>query len=195
MNLYRAAVPHSGFGLLNELIADKPLGAFVFTSNVDGHFEKAGFDADRILEVHGSIHYLQCSVPCREDVWPAGELEIVIDESTFRADEPLPRCPHCGAMARPNILMFRDGQWLWKRMEEQEARLQPWLQALAGYSLAIVECGAGGAIPTVRNFSERMKEYGGTLIRINPRESQGPEGCISIAMGAAQALHEIAAAR
>jgi len=190
-NLYRATPPHAGFGILQKWAVNKALGAFVFTSNVDNHFQKSGFESERVLEVHGSILHLQCSVPCREEVWEAGDLQVAIDESNFEADEPLPRCPHCGALARPNILMFRDGQWLWKRMEEQEVRLQAWLQSLAGHSMAIIECGAGAAIPTVRRFSEKMQEFGGTLIRINPREADGPEGCISIESGAGHALREI----
>lgn len=31
----------------------------MFTSNVDGAFEKAGYDPARIIECHGSIHWLQ----------------------------------------------------------------------------------------------------------------------------------------
>lgn len=34
---------------------------FVVTSNVDGHFTKANYPSDRIFEVHGTIHHLQCN--------------------------------------------------------------------------------------------------------------------------------------
>ena len=34
---------------------------FVVTSNVDGHFQKAGFSDDQIYECHVSIHHLQCT--------------------------------------------------------------------------------------------------------------------------------------
>ena len=37
-------------------------GGFVFTSNVDGQFQKAGFRGN-VLECHGSIHHLQRLVP------------------------------------------------------------------------------------------------------------------------------------
>ncbi len=40
-----------------------PNGAFVFTTNVDGQFQKAGFAAGRICEIHGSIHHLQPADP------------------------------------------------------------------------------------------------------------------------------------
>ena len=49
-NLYRATQPHAGFSILKQWCEQAPAGYFVFTSNVDGHFQKAGFDADRIVE-------------------------------------------------------------------------------------------------------------------------------------------------
>ncbi len=36
---------------------------------------------------------------------------VAVDERTIRANEPLPRCPHGRAFARPNILMFGDWGW------------------------------------------------------------------------------------
>src|ERR1700746_1574216 len=60
--------------------AAKKYGAFVFTSNVDGHFQKARFPDNRVLECHGSIHLLQCARPCSSDVWAADDLHPEIDE-------------------------------------------------------------------------------------------------------------------
>ncbi|TXI35542.1 MAG: hypothetical protein E6Q58_00055 [Niabella sp.] len=37
--------------------------SFVVTSNVDGHFQTI-FNEKQVYEVHGSIHYLQCSSCC-----------------------------------------------------------------------------------------------------------------------------------
>src|ERR1051326_5968795 len=56
LNLYRRTPPHAGFRQLLQMCETKSGGYFVFTSNVDGHFQKAGFAGDRILECHGSIH-------------------------------------------------------------------------------------------------------------------------------------------
>jgi len=77
--LYRETAPHAGFAILKDWAARKPLGAFVFTSNVDGQFQKAGFDREAIVECHGSIHSLQCARPCGPGIWPADELEPDID--------------------------------------------------------------------------------------------------------------------
>lgn len=190
-NLYRDTPPHQGFAILKSWSDSKANGAFVFTSNVDGHFQKAGFSDAQVCEVHGSILYLQCSQPCGDAVWPAGDLDVTVDESTFEAEEPLPKCPNCGKVARPNILMFSDGQWIWNRTQEQQTRLETWLGDLEGAELAVVEVGAGKAIPTVRRLSEQMQRFGATLVRINPREADGPPGTVSLSSGALSALQSL----
>ncbi len=131
--LYRNTVPHEGFAILRELGARLRHGAFVFTSNVDGQFQRAGFDPARLVECHGSIHHLQCTRPCSDAIWPADTVRPVIDPATCRMAPPLPTCPHCGALARPNILMFGDGAWIDTRSEAQYARLERWAAKCAGW--------------------------------------------------------------
>jgi NAD-dependent SIR2 family protein deacetylase len=197
LNLYRATTPHEGFTLLRQWAEAKPRGYFVYTSNVDGQFQKAGFDPARIVECHGSIHHLQCTAPCREDVWSAEEATLQIEEATLRAAPPLPTCPVCENVARPNVLMFDDWAWRVHRSGEQEKRFAVWLNGLPRDTrLTIVECGAGRAIPTVRWLSDRLASRGRsvTLVRINPRDSHVRRGGISLPLGAQDALCGIAEA-
>lgn len=56
--MYREAVPYAGFELLRGWTAARP--HFIFASNVDGQFQKAGIDEDAVCECRGSIHFLQC---------------------------------------------------------------------------------------------------------------------------------------
>ncbi len=95
LNLYRSARPHAGFQILLKWIERLSLDAFVFTSNVDGQFAKAGFDQQAIVECHGSIHHLQCVDGCSQKIWPADDLEVDVDMETIRARGELPRCPDC----------------------------------------------------------------------------------------------------
>ncbi|MBJ9939122.1 NAD-dependent protein deacetylase [Burkholderia multivorans] len=164
--LYRSTVPHAGFAILRRWTDAMPNGGFVLTSNVDGQFQKAGFDPARIVEIHGSIHALQCLRPCSDDTWDAAPFIPAVDEAACRLVGEPPRCPHCGGLARPNILMFGDAGWLGARYAEQERALQQWI-AQAG-RVAVVEIGAGTAIPTVRMLSEQL---GADVIRINAREA------------------------
>ncbi len=75
LELYRRTVPHGGFGILARWAERAPSGAFVFTSNVDGHFQLAGFPEDSVMECHGSIHFLQCVEECHQGIFPAGRSE------------------------------------------------------------------------------------------------------------------------
>ncbi len=193
-NMYRETQPHPGFSVLLDWARHKSQGYFVFTSNVDGHFQTAGFDGDRVLECHGSFATLQCAAACTSSTWPADDLELSIDETTFRAQAPLPACPNCGACARPNILMFGDGDWLDVNRRHQVDRYHAWLSTLpADASLAIIELGAGTAVPTVRWESEQLLQSfrNANLIRINPREPEGPAGTCAIDLGALDALLRI----
>lgn len=194
LNMYRNTVPHAGFSQLLEIGMSKPHGYFVFTSNVDGHFQKAGFSPERIVECHGSIHHLQCSVSCTNEIWEADGDVVSIDDDQFRALEPLPRCRNCPALARPNILMFGDWSWLGHRTDHQHERFSGWLDELAQQSatVAVIEMGAGGAIPTVRHTSERVfQRLNGKLIRINPRDDSVPTGHIGLPLGAADGIRQI----
>jgi NAD-dependent SIR2 family protein deacetylase len=192
MELYRRTAPHSGFSVLRGWASRMRRGGFVFTSNVDGHFERTGFAPDQIAEVHGSFAGMQCTNECGIGIFPGGSIEVAIDPETMRAVGRLPECPQCGALARPNILMFGDFEWLSARTDDQMRRLSLWLGRLDGAKLAIIECGAGQGVPTVRLTCQRIaKEYGGTLIRINTREPEVPPGHMSLSLGALAALRAI----
>ena len=187
LNLYRSTQPHDGYRLLREWSSSLPHGAFVFTSNVDGWFQKAGFDANRVMECHGSIHHLQCMRSCADKLWAADSVNPVVDNAMCRLVSPLPKCPDCGALARPNILMFGDWNWLDTRTQMQRVRLQDWLMD-AG-SVVVIELGAGIHIPTVRQFGQQL---GHPLIRINPTKPElGTARGVSLRLGALEALRGI----
>ncbi|WP_457597735.1 SIR2 family NAD-dependent protein deacylase [Hydrogenimonas sp.] len=191
-HLYRQTAPHPGFTMLLECARQKEEW-FVFTSNVDGQFQKAGYDEACIVECHGSIHHLQCT-RCDAGIWPAKPDEVMVDMEAFRATR-WPHCLRCGATARPNILMFGDWGWDSARTDAQQERFEDFLQRLVvkRLKLAIVEVGAGTAVPTVRLTGERIaKELGATLIRLNPREPQIPETLgFGLAMGGLEGIEAL----
>jgi len=187
LNLYRRTVPHEGFNILRRWASSKEYGAFVFTSNVDGQFQKAGFAENRILECHGSIHRLQCSRACTHETWSADDLRLDIDEERCRLLSELPRCPKCGGVARPNILMFNDSDWNDYAVRRRRMRFEQWL--LSVERMVVIELGVGRAIPTVRNVGERT---GSPVIRINPREyAIDPQNGIGISGGALETIAEL----
>ena len=195
LNLYRRTTPHKGFRQLLQIGGQKAGGYFVFTSNVDGQFQRAGYSSTHIEECHGSINYFQCVLPCNDDIWDARDINVSVDEDLFEALEPLPQCKNCGNMARPNVLMFGDWSWVAARTVSQRNRLNTWLGTISSknHPLAVVEIGAGEAVPTVRNHSEHLvREYQARLIRINPRDYRIPDKThVSLPMGGAEAVEGI----
>ncbi|MFN8258353.1 MAG: Sir2 family NAD-dependent protein deacetylase [Bacteroidales bacterium] len=194
LNLYRETKPHMGFKLLLKAAKEKQYGYFIFTSNVDGAFQKAGFDDSFIEECHGSIHHFQCIKPCSSEIWDASTEKVTVDLETFKALRPFPKCKKCGGISRPNILMFGDWNWLSHRSVEQGNRLNLWLETMLDLNakVAIIEMGAGHAVPTVRLQSQRVyRSLNASFIRINPRDYDVPEGAIGLPFGALEGLEKI----
>jgi NAD-dependent SIR2 family protein deacetylase len=188
LNLYQSTTPYEGFTILKKWCDSKPLKSFIFTTNVDGHFQKAGFAAEQVCEYHGSIHHLQCTKPCNNNIWPVHRLDLKIDENALRAEGELPCCPNCGEVARPNILMFNDFSWLQARSTQQNRLFERWVVLNSNLRTAVIEIDAGKSIPTARLVSESIPAQ---LIRINPRDADGPKGTISISLGSLGALSVI----
>lgn len=190
--LYRKTIPHEGFNILQQWGENSLCGYMTFTTNVDGHFQKSGFEASLVTECHGSIHYLQCVDACTTAIWPAEDFTPLVDEENCLLLNEPPHCPHCGGLARPNIYMFGDNDWLEHRAREQQRRLEHWLRDAE--RLLVIEIGAGTAISTARDFTHRIAfDFLAPVIRINPQDAAiyGNRSHVSIAMGGMQALQEI----
>ena len=186
---YRETVPHAGYAMLRGWMQPMSAGGFVVTSNVDGQFVAAGFPASHIVERHGSIHRHQCTVPCSDTVWDAAAPDLKIDMAVLRAKGELPRCPDCGALARPNVMMFNDGAWVDAVRRQQQARYEAWLARARGRRIVVIECGAGTSSASVRRISERVAERSRTaLVRINPAATEADEPTFVLRLPALQAL-------
>ena len=191
LNLYRDTTPHNGFDILRQWARDKRDNYFIFTSNVDGAFQKAGFASGKICECHGSIHHLQPMTSRygqrRGAIISADPYDVHVNDS-LEALEPLPRDDQ-GGLLRPNILMFGDWGWDSTRTDRQHKRMDQWLDGCRFKDTVIIEIGAGTSIPSVRRRSEYLSHRGATLVRINPRESHGGDYCIPL--GGKEALEKI----
>lgn len=190
-NRYRDTIPHDGFTIIKKWIQHNKAEYFVVTSNVDGQFQKAGYDDEQIYEVHGSIHWLQCQTRCNDKIWRNNDI-FRIDETVMRALDPLPCCIVCGKVCRPNILMFDDNSWLHDRTLKQNQAFDRFLKNNSNRRIAAIELGAGSAIPTIRMTSERIgRKKNATVIRINPRVPAIRKPHISMVCGALEGLRNI----
>jgi hypothetical protein len=157
LDICRDTPPHAGYALLRAWTRAKRHGAFVYTSNVDGQFQAAGFDEAHIVECHGSVHHFQCERPCSPAIWAAPRAVVPARP---------PRCPRCGGHARPNFLLFSDPSWIVTRTNAQRLRMEVWRARPT--NPVVVEIGAGLTLPGVRTFAESLRL---PLVRINTHDA------------------------
>jgi NAD-dependent deacetylase len=76
------------------LEAALPTPSTVVTQNVDGLHTLAG--SSTVHELHGSLRSMRC----------LGAEHVTATHDTRWSDDGVPRCPTCGAMCRPNVVLF-----------------------------------------------------------------------------------------
>ena len=195
---YTSAEPHEGYHIIKRWIENKGGNGFSFTSNIDGHWSNGVLEYNKVIEIHGTLNYLQCTKPCVNKIWKTPDLSyMTIDKSGKRISKEceLPKCRYCGGIARPAVLMFDDDAWVYEEFEYQRNNYNDWLDQVN--NICIIEIGAGKAIPTVRNESQdvaSMSSKSNSLIRINLEQSKVSKHIkrsVSIESGGLEALKEI----
>jgi len=160
--------PNDGHRTLADLEA-RGLVLAVVTQNVDGLHRKAG--TREIVEVHGSL----ANAVCLEDGTrvPADEVEL-----------PVPRCPRCGSVLKPGVVMF--GEYLPEEALEKARRLarDAGLLLVVGSSLEVYPIAA---------LPEETLAFGGALAIVN-RGSTSWDGQAEVVVdaGAGETLRRLA---
>jgi NAD-dependent deacetylase len=93
-----SAEPNPGHRALVDLERSGRLAAVV-TQNIDGLHQRAGQSADRVLEIHGSIHACEC-VACG---WRGATTAVL---ARVAAGEPDPPCEQCGGILKTATISF-----------------------------------------------------------------------------------------
>ena len=145
---------------------------FVITTNVDGQFEKSGFDKERIFAVQGDYAYLQCADGCHEKLYYNENLvrEMVRRTKDCRIpSELVPRCPVCGGKmdvhVRKDRYFVQDNQWY-----ASYERYEDYMEKACDENTLLLELGVGYNTPTIIRFPfERLaaQRKNITLARIN----------------------------
>ncbi len=97
MPVWRAE-PNAGHRALVELEQRGKLHALI-TQNIDGLHQKAGNAAERVVEVHGTVH----RVVCLECAWSAPAPEVL---DRVRSGETDPACGECGGVLKSATISF-----------------------------------------------------------------------------------------
>jgi NAD-dependent deacetylase len=144
----RAAQPNAAHDALVALERRAP--AFLLaTQNVDGLHARAGSRA--LVELHGNLARVRCSREGR-----------IVE----RWDEPLddgpPRCPHCDAFLRPDVVWFDEALPAHALALAEDAARRCDLMIVAGTS---AEVHPAASLPLM------AKAAGARVVEVNPRET------------------------
>ena len=185
--------PCRGYSMLRELLEGKDV--HVLTSNVDGCFNRAGFE--HVYRPQGDWSFYQCSVPCaRDSFWPSRPLLDALlpqlDADGVLPDNLIPKCPKCGASVQGNVR--GNDSFLHSPYQTDQDKLKAWLEE--GNVDVVLEIGAGFNTPIITRLPAESvaREHDATFVRINPMHNSIPadlKEAISIAAGW-QILEDIA---
>jgi NAD-dependent SIR2 family protein deacetylase len=191
MQEFNNANPHQGFYILKNWIEKYQLDYFILTSNIDSHFQKAGFEEDKIRELHGSLAYFQSTEPeSNPEIW---KNEITPKEILANIDKGIyPTCPNSTLLARPNVYMFRDDTYINTRTKQQDKEFKDFLNRNQNKNILVIEIGSGPHVQSIRAKTRMLKsDFNAKIIRINPKDFTIKPPHIGIAKGALEALNEI----
>lgn len=167
-----APPPFKAYKELLEIVKDKDY--FVITTNVDGQFEKSGFDQTRVFEVQGSYGKMQCSVGCHNKLYDNTELvkKMLKSKDNLKVDSELvPICPVCKEKMEINIrkdaFFVEDDNW-----HKLNKLYENFIKDNINKKLVLIELGVGFNTPGIIRFPFEQLAYTHDniiLIRINDK--------------------------
>lgn len=169
----RGAMPnsaHRAIAVLEQVLSK----VVVFTQNVDGLHRKAG--SSDLIEIHGNLQELICTA-CDH-----GE---TVDDLAGR--ELPPRCPVCGSVLRPNVVLF--GEAL------PAGAMTRFADALEEGIDMVFTIGTSGVFPYIAEPVVWAARAGIPTVEINPVETRLTRFVeYHLPLGAAEAMTAIMAA-
>jgi NAD-dependent deacetylase len=128
----------------------------LITQNVDGLHQRAG--SKKVLELHGNVTFTRCT---------NNSCELPRFEDGADHSDEVPRCPKCGSVLRPDVVMF--GEYL------PSDTLRQSTQALRVCDLFIA-IGTSGVVSPASQFVELAEVAGARTIYVNlePMEPRNP---------------------
>ena len=153
-DVVRACAPNAAHVALARF-ANRHVDTLIATQNVDGLHRDAGTREDALVELHGGLFRVRCTA-CD---WRSSSHSATVDATSI---ETLPRCAHCGALARPDIVWFGeslDPVYIERAFRAAEA---------ADVCLVI---GTSGVVQPAASIASVARGRGGRVIEINPVET------------------------
>jgi NAD-dependent deacetylase len=171
LEMLGSAEPNDGHRALAEL-EERGWVRAVITQNIDGLHERAGSRA--LVEVHGSIRTSSCL-----------DCGTVVPFAEVSAQLPVPLCPNCGRVLKPDVVMF--GELL------PEAAIARAMQLAAQAGLLLV-VGSSLEVYPVAGLPLETIAAGGSIAIVNRGETPfDSRAAVTIDAGAGETLRALAA--
>ena len=169
---------------VKKILDGKPY--FIVTSNGENHFELAGLDPQRILEIEGRWKEMRCAAGCHDALYPTWDAVSSMaarETGGLVPSELVPRCPKCGA---PMAINFHPSA-------KQENAYRAFLQEHRGKKLLILEFGIGARNQLIKAPLMRLaaQEPNAFYITFNKGELYIPAAIRDKSMGVDGNLGEI----
>lgn len=164
---FRDLQPNAGHQALASIEQLIPHNFQIITQNIDRLHLKAGNSQAKVFEIHGNMETVRCSEECSLDIYP---FPLDIGNAPYNADlvmqqwEKL-KCPECGSLMRPNVLMF--DEYYDERLYKQESAIET---ALNTGVLFIV--GTSGATNLPNHIASTALYRGSSIVDINIEDSE-----------------------
>lgn len=122
--VYSQVEPSKAHYILAEMEAKGYIHSIV-TQNIDNLHQKAG--SKNVIPVHGNADNFVCmNQQCRL---------IYASEAVLHQDDLVPRCPECGGILKPDVVLF--GENIYNYMDAQDNILSAQLIIVIGSSLTV----------------------------------------------------------
>ena len=177
VNRYDIPADETHLNLL-EIIKNK--NYFVITTNVDGRFEEAKFDKEKLFKVQGDYSLFQCSLPCKQETfYNEKEIrEMVKSRKDLKIPKELiPKCPHCGRNMSMNLrcdnTFVQDDNWYYSM-----DRYKKFLDESKNKNILFLELGVGYNTPAIIKYSfwdMALKNENSIYASVNLNDSYAPD--------------------
>ncbi len=158
----RAARPNAAHEALAALERG-PAELLLATQNIDALHERAG--SQRVVELHGNAAREACLAGCGAAPWASSA-----DEDAAAAASP-PRCPGCGGVARPDVVLFGEGG------DERWAPVRAFVTAGAVDVVLLV--GTAGVVEVPGQLVALARETSRPwVVEVNPRPSEALDALV-----------------
>ncbi|HUG86793.1 MAG TPA: Sir2 family NAD-dependent protein deacetylase [Euzebya sp.] len=149
------AEPNDGHRALVQLERRRKLVGLI-TQNVDGLHQAAGSDAEKVIEIHGTMHEAVC-LGCDYRV----PMQVVLDR--VRLGEADPPCPDCTGILKSATISFGQGLVARDLLRAEVVAQNCDLMLAVGTTLAVYP--VAGVVPIA-------KRYGAKVVIVNAQPTE-----------------------